>query len=74
MSITAIILAAGKGTRMKSDLPKVLHQVGGRAMLDWVVAAVGAAGVSRIVVVVGANTPLLNEHIAKTLGVCGGRA
>lgn len=64
----AIILAAGQGTRMKSDLPKVLHQVGGRAMLDWVIATVQSAGVSRIVVVVGANTPTLNEHVAKKLG------
>ena len=51
----AIILAAGHGTRMKSDLPKVLHQVGGRPMLDWVVAAVKDAGVSRVIVVVAAN-------------------
>ena len=64
----AIILAAGQGTRMKSDLPKVLHQVGGRPMLDWVVAAVKGAGVSRVVVVVSANTPALNEHVANTLG------
>jgi bifunctional UDP-N-acetylglucosamine pyrophosphorylase/glucosamine-1-phosphate N-acetyltransferase len=64
----AIILAAGHGTRMKSDLPKVLHQVGGRAMLDWVIATVQGAGVSRIVVVVGANAPALNEHVAKRLG------
>ncbi len=64
----AIILAAGQGTRMKSDLPKVLHQVGGRPMLDWVVAAVKGAGVSRVVVVVGASAPALNEHVTKTLG------
>lgn len=64
----AIILAAGQGTRMKSDLPKVLHQIGGRAMLDWVIATVQGAGVSRIVVVVGANTPALNEHVSKKLG------
>ena len=31
---TAVILAAGKGTRMKSERPKVLHEVAGRAMLD----------------------------------------
>src|SRR5215470_9544360 len=64
----AIILAAGQGTRMKSDLPKVLHQIGGRPMIDGVVAAVKGAGVSRVIVVLGANTPALNDHIAKTLG------
>ena len=41
----AIILAAGQGTRMKSDLPKVLHEVGGRAMLDWAIDAAEGAGV-----------------------------
>jgi bifunctional UDP-N-acetylglucosamine pyrophosphorylase/glucosamine-1-phosphate N-acetyltransferase len=64
----AIILAAGQGTRMKSDLPKVLHQVGGRAMLDWVVAAAQGAGVERVVAVVGANSPALKAHVGKALG------
>lgn len=42
MSNYAIILAAGKGTRMKSDLPKVLHQVSGLTMLEHVFRAVSA--------------------------------
>lgn len=49
----AILLAAGKGTRMGSDLPKVLHPVAGRPMLRWVVDACLGAGVERCVVVVG---------------------
>jgi len=51
--LAAIILAAGKGTRMQSDLPKVAHEVAGRPMITWVVDAVRRAGASRIVVVVG---------------------
>ncbi|MEO1237216.1 MAG: NTP transferase domain-containing protein, partial [Planctomycetota bacterium] len=49
----AILLAAGKGTRMGSDRPKVLNEVAGRPMLRWVVDACREAGVSRCVVVVG---------------------
>jgi bifunctional UDP-N-acetylglucosamine pyrophosphorylase/glucosamine-1-phosphate N-acetyltransferase len=50
-SLTAIVLAAGKGTRMRSDLPKVLHKIAGRSMLGHVLAAVQAAGAGRIAVV-----------------------
>ena len=41
-----IILAAGKGTRLKSDLPKVLHRAAGRPLLNWVIQALRDAGVS----------------------------
>ena len=51
MSFTAIILAAGKGTRMKSALPKPLHRVGGHAMLAWSIDAARAAGADQIVTV-----------------------
>lgn len=51
--ITAVILAAGKGTRMKSRLPKVLHKAGGRTMLEQVIHQVRTAGVADCVVVVG---------------------
>ena len=53
MLTTAVILAAGKSTRMKSDLPKPLHPVCGRAMLGYVLDAAYAAGCDRAVVVVG---------------------
>ena len=49
----AVILAAGQGKRMRSATPKVLHRVVGRPMIDYVVTAVRAAGVGRVVVVVG---------------------
>jgi bifunctional UDP-N-acetylglucosamine pyrophosphorylase/glucosamine-1-phosphate N-acetyltransferase len=52
MTVRAVILAAGKGTRMGCDLPKVMHRVAGRALVSWVVAAVREAGADDVVVVV----------------------
>jgi len=52
-STAAIILAAGRSTRMVTDMPKVLHEVCGRPMLAYVIDACRAAGVQRIVCVVG---------------------
>ena len=49
----ALILAAGKSTRMKSAVPKVLHPVCGRPMIEYVLDAARAAGVGRIVAIVG---------------------
>ncbi|MDB5545143.1 MAG: UDP-N-acetylglucosamine diphosphorylase/glucosamine-phosphate N-acetyltransferase [Hyphomicrobiales bacterium] len=49
----AIVLAAGEGTRMKSSRPKVLHEVGGRAMLAHVLASLADAGANAVAVVVG---------------------
>jgi N-acetylglucosamine-1-phosphate uridyltransferase (contains nucleotidyltransferase and I-patch acetyltransferase domains) len=51
--IAAVILAAGKGTRMKSDLHKVLHPIAGRAMLMHLMASVDALAPARKVVIVG---------------------
>lgn len=53
MKVSAVILAAGKGTRMRSALPKVLHQVAGKAMLDHVIAAATKAEVEQTLVVYG---------------------
>ncbi|OYX47121.1 MAG: UDP-N-acetylglucosamine diphosphorylase/glucosamine-1-phosphate N-acetyltransferase [Alphaproteobacteria bacterium 32-64-14] len=64
----AIILAAGKGTRMKSPRPKVLHEIGGRTMLAWSVALAKDIGCKRSVVVVGPDMPALSEAAAKLVG------
>lgn len=60
----AIVLAAGKGTRMKSDLPKVLTPACGRPLVQYVVDALREAGVRRIVVVVGYRAELVREALA----------
>ena len=64
----AVILAAGQGTRMKSPLPKVLHKVGGRTLLDRVIDTVEAAGCERIVVVVGAGPSAVRDLVVQRLG------
>jgi bifunctional UDP-N-acetylglucosamine pyrophosphorylase/glucosamine-1-phosphate N-acetyltransferase len=51
VSARAVVLAAGKGTRMKSAVPKVLHELCGRPMLWWVLEALRAAGVDDVIVV-----------------------
>ena len=50
--LACIVMAGGKGTRMRSALPKVLHPIWGRPLLGWVIAAVREAGAERVVVVV----------------------
>ncbi|WP_295555164.1 bifunctional UDP-N-acetylglucosamine diphosphorylase/glucosamine-1-phosphate N-acetyltransferase GlmU [uncultured Hyphomicrobium sp.] len=52
-SLLTVILAAGKGTRMRSDLPKVLHRIAGRSMLGHVLALAQAVGGDKLAVVVG---------------------
>lgn len=64
----AVILAAGKGTRMRSSLPKVMHEVGGRPMIDWSIDLARQCGCERIIVVVSADNQTLDTHITKTLG------
>lgn len=58
LSTTALIMAAGQGTRMKSSLPKVMHPVCGRAMIAWPVLAARAAGVDRVAVIVSPGSDL----------------
>lgn len=64
MNLVTIILAAGKGTRMKSALPKVLHKVGGMPMLGCVLKAAKEAGAERNIVVTGFGADAVEEAMA----------
>ena len=67
MKIAALILAAGQGTRMKSERPKVLHTVGGQPMLLRAVRTAEQSGAERLIVVVGHQAEAVTEAL-------GGRA
>ena len=64
MPMTAIILAAGEGTRMKSRHPKVMHKLLDRPLVSWVTRAAREAGADRIVVVVGCGADEVRAHLA----------
>ena len=66
----AIILAAGKGTRMKSDLHKVLHPIAGRPMLKHLMASVEALGPAKQVVVVGAGRDQVEHAVGDAADTC----
>ncbi len=61
--LKAVILAAGKGTRMESDLAKVLHEVLGKPMVFYVIDALRAAGVKDICLVVGHQAELVTKRV-----------
>lgn len=65
MSLSAIILAAGQSTRMKSALPKALHEVCGRPMLHYVLEACYGAGCTNVIVVVGHGKEKVMAAFAK---------
>lgn len=65
MALAAVILAAGKGTRMKSRRPKVLHEVAGRPMLAHVMRAAEEAGVDRLIVVAGYQLEAVADAVGK---------
>jgi bifunctional UDP-N-acetylglucosamine pyrophosphorylase / glucosamine-1-phosphate N-acetyltransferase len=64
----AVILAAGKGTRMKSDVHKVLHPIAGRAMLDHLLGVVDGLGPAKKIVVVGSG----REQVERLVDARGG--
>lgn len=61
MTANSIILAAGLGTRMKSSLPKVLHELGGKALISWSVEACTEAAGSAPTVIIGPDMPGIKE-------------
>ena len=61
--LAAVVLAGGLGTRMKSALPKHLHPLLGRRMVDWVIRAAHDAGVGRVVVVASPDTAALFDGV-----------
>jgi bifunctional UDP-N-acetylglucosamine pyrophosphorylase/glucosamine-1-phosphate N-acetyltransferase len=63
-AIACVILAAGKGTRMKSALPKVLHPLAGRSMVGHVLQAVASLAPERVAVVVGPDMETVTKAVA----------
>jgi len=64
VNYSAVILAAGKGVRMHSQMPKVLHRVAGKPMVWYVVKAVKEAGIDDIILVVGHGREMVQEALA----------
>ena len=67
LDFVTVILAAGKGTRMKSKLPKVLHRAAGKAMLQHVIDAADAAGARRNIVVTGFGSNIVRDAIGDSV-------
>lgn len=64
MNIEALILAAGKGTRMKSDIPKVMHSIAGRPMISWIIDALTPV-CRNLNVVTGHGREVVEEYVSK---------
>ena len=69
--LKAVILAAGKGTRMKSDLPKVVHTIEGKCLVDYAIDAAIGAGADDICLVVGYKHEVVENSIShKNVEIC----
>ncbi|MEC7831013.1 MAG: bifunctional UDP-N-acetylglucosamine diphosphorylase/glucosamine-1-phosphate N-acetyltransferase GlmU [Pseudomonadota bacterium] len=63
--ITSIVLAAGKGSRMKSDLPKPLHCIAGKPIISHIIDKLTDCGIDEVIVVVNKQNDLLKSYVAK---------
>lgn len=63
--LTVVVLAAGKGTRMKSRAPKVLQPLGGRAMLAHVLQVCGSLNPAKLVTVTGHSAEVVNQYVSQ---------
>ena len=66
-NITAVILAAGLGTRMKTDVPKVLHRIGSETILGRVIQNLKKAGINDIIAVVGYKADIVESFFADAI-------
>ena len=64
-----VVLAAGQGTRMRSELPKVLHKLGGRPLIEWVLQAADCLEPASTTVVVGHKAELVRRSVSGRSGV-----
>ena len=64
LKAAAIVLAAGKGTRMKSNLPKVMHRIGGRTLIGHVLDCLAPLGLARIVAVIAPGMESVAQEVA----------
>lgn len=65
-NLNAVILAAGEGTRMNSNIPKILHKLGGNTMLEHVLETVQSGGIKSIFVITGYKSKLVEEYVAQS--------
>ena len=70
MSHVVIVMAAGEGVRMRSDVPKVLHPVAGRPILSWIIEEVAATEPDRVMVVVGAGARRVKSILPSWASSC----
>ena len=64
-NIVGVVLAAGEGTRMKSNTPKVLHKLWGKPILWHTISTLQKAGLKKLYIIIGYKSKLLKEYIAK---------